>query len=366
MTLDDLLEKNRALRNAHIGKRCFIVGNGPSIKAQNLSCLHDEVTIAVSSFFRHPDAKAIHPNYWVLADPLFWKRPDEFLLPTLNMAIEKAVDVKLFVPTGGVDAFLKINAGPLIDLHFFHYDPAKNIQSRIDFTTGVPQYGQNVIVVCLMLAFYLGCNPIYFIGCDHDFMNVTQEEYDTMKVEHFYANPSQHKASEHLTWNQWQAAMERMNYEYDQLKQYAGIHGFDVYNATHGGYFDNFSRIDFDSLFAPSLNLLSIGAMPAEQNRRDAHHIGTAAVRLMNAGDHESAHVLLNEATKCNINTPRRVEGLHYLKALCLAKFREYEAALIEARCDQANNPSNRDKSALLIRQLESVCGIQAGGILRA
>ena len=57
MVIEDLLQKNRMLRDLHAGKRCFIVGNGPSIKAQDLTPLRDEVTIVVSSFFRHSQAR---------------------------------------------------------------------------------------------------------------------------------------------------------------------------------------------------------------------------------------------------------------------------------------------------------------------
>jgi hypothetical protein len=356
MNIQDILNKNKRLKDLHAGKRCFIIGNGPSIKTQNLSLLQDETTIVVSSFFRHPDARVIHPKYWVLADPNFWEKPEEYFWPTFNPAVEKAVDVKLFVPTGGAQFLLKINAGPLIDFHFFHYDGSKNIQSVIDFAAGVPPFGQNVIIVCLMLAYYLGCNPIYFLGCDHDFVPFTRNDFENKVVQHFYSNPGQKKCSEVLTWDQWQAAMARMNYEYDQLKQYADLHGFDVYNATRGGNFDNFPRVDFESLFAPSLDLLKIGVAPNEQKMRDAHHLGTAAIRLMNEGDAESADALLNEALKFNINTAHHIKGLYYLKALCLAKLEHHEKALLFAHVDHTSNPSNRGKSEPLIRELEGIC----------
>jgi hypothetical protein len=157
--------------------------------------------------------------------------------------------------------------------------------------------------------------------------------------------------------------MARMNHEYDQLQQYAGFHGFDVYNATRGGCFDTFPRIDFESLFAPSLNLHKIGEVPDEHCRRDAHHLGMAAIRLMNIGDHESADTLLDEAMKLNVNTSNHIKGLYYLKALCLAKLGNRKDALLLARSDHANNPLNRKKSELLIWQLVHMCDLHPGGI---
>jgi hypothetical protein len=350
MTIEDLLQKNRALRNVHAGKRCFIVGNGPSIKTQDLTSLRDEVTIVVSSFFRHDEARAIRPQYWVLADPLFWNKPDEYFFPLFNAALEKAVDVKLFVPTGGAQFFIKVNTGPLIDLHFLHYDPSKDIRTLIDFAGGIPRFGQNVVIVALMLAFYLGCNPIYFIGCDHDFMSITEKEYEDKRVDHFYADSNDKKCTEYLTWQQWQAAMARMNYEYEQLKQYASLWGFDVYNATPGGCFNNFPRIAYESLFSRKFSPLR-GEAPSVENN-DPLLLGRTAVRLMNAGEHASALVLLDEALKHNVNNRRKVDGLEYVKALCLARLGRYGQAMLFARTDYERNALNRQHSGILVKQI--------------
>jgi hypothetical protein len=354
MNIQDILKKNRTLKNLHAGERCFIIGNGPSIKTQDITFLQNENTIVVSSFFSHPDARVIHPKYWVMADPNFWKKAEEHFWPILNLAVEKAVDVKLFVPTGGAEFFLKVNAGPLIDIHFFHYDGSKDINSTIDFAGGVPPFGQNVVIVSLMLAYYLGCNPIYFLGCDHDFMNFTKNDFENIIVQHFYSNPNQKVCSEVLTWDQWQASMARMSYEYDQLKQYAALWGFDVYNATPGGYFDTFPRVQYESLFVRSVDFLREDKRQAFE--ADAINLAQSAVKLMNEGANGSALELLEAALRRNQNTRKKVDGLEYLMALCLSKLGVYDRALIYAREDLTRNAGNKEKTEktmLLIKQLE-------------
>jgi len=350
MNLEDVLRKNKTLRNIHAGKRCFIIGNGPSVNTQDITRLSSEVKITVSFFFNHPDTKIVNPDYWILADPNFWLKPEIFFSPLLKLTKDKAISSKLFVPTGGFPFFSSINFGSLIDLHFYHYDWAKDIQNRIDLSSGVPPFGQNVIIVALMLAYYLGCNPIYFIGCDHDFMKVTREQYENIKVEHFYANHSQNKCSEHLTWDQWQASMARMNYEYAQLKQYASHWGFDVYNATQGGYLDTFPRVQYESLFVRPIDLL-------ERNKQhgyeaDPMNIAQNAVKLMNEGAAGSALELLEAALRRNLNTRKKIDGLEYLMALCLSKLGVYDRAMIYAREDLTRNSGNKEKAMLLIKQL--------------
>jgi len=356
MDLDDVLAKNRLLKNIQAGKRCFIIGNGPSIKTHDITPLKEEVTIVVSSFFRHDDAKTINPNYWVMADPYIWVKPEEYFLPSFRFAYDKGITTKLFIPTGGFPFFSSFHSGPFIDIHFFHYDHSKTIDTLIDFSVGIPPYGQNVVIVSLMLALYLGCNPIYFIGCDHDFMNFTEEEYENNVVDHFYSNPNQNKCSEHLTWQQWSAAMSRMRFEYEQLKSYASLWGFHVFNATKGGSLDIFPRIGYETLLLKHTNK-SLTDKTIIDISGVSNSIGGVVIKMLNSGDNSTALVLIDEAIRKNINKQNRVKGLEYLKSICLSRFSRYGEALLFARQDYESNTANRNKSKELISQLEKVCG---------
>jgi hypothetical protein len=54
---------NRALQGRHNGERCFIVGNGPSLREQDVRPLANELVITVSNGFLHKDFAAIAPRY---------------------------------------------------------------------------------------------------------------------------------------------------------------------------------------------------------------------------------------------------------------------------------------------------------------
>ena len=49
-----LLARNSVFRNRHKGQRCFVIGNGPSLKTQDLSLLAREITFVMSGFWKHP------------------------------------------------------------------------------------------------------------------------------------------------------------------------------------------------------------------------------------------------------------------------------------------------------------------------
>lgn len=351
MDIANYLEKNKALRNLHRGQRCFILGNGPSIKSQDLHFLRDELTIVTSSFHLHENTEIVRPAYWVMADPAIWNHPEKHFLPNLQRVEQLGIPTKLFLPSGGLPYFEGVHSSHLIDFHFFQYDHALDNTQRIDFTSGIPPYGQNVVIVSLMLAFFMGCNPIYLIGCDHDFYKLTQDEYEGGgEIDHAHPGQNVVPPVNVMPWSEWKAAMERMNFEYEQLHGYATLWGFDVFNATRGGCLENFPRVEYESLFP---------VMPQEnavvQTGQDPELLGRVALELINADLPQAALVLLEESLRSNINRPQTVAGLDYLKAICFAKMGNYGQALLFARQDYTCNPSNREQCAVLMRELEAL-----------
>ncbi len=350
MQVENVLRKNLRLKNIHAGKRCFLIGNGPSIKTQDLSVLKDEVTIVVNSFFNHTDAKIINPPYWVIADPLYWEQGDIWFAPTLKDAYKMETATKLFAPLGGYNLIDNVYLGPLIDIHYFNYGrPA--INNKIDFSQNIPPYGQNVMLVALMLAFHLGCNPIYFIGCDCDFFEFTEETYNTDYLHHFYTDSAAEKnimENKLMPWHEWKRCNDVTKSQYKLLHEYASLNGYQVFNATNGGYLETFPRVIYEKLFNWRTSEFS------SDEPKDTFRIVQSAVKLIESSDHYSAIILLEEAIRSNVNRPPRVEGIEYLMALCLINLGKPDEALLWARKDSFCNLSNQGNSLQLIQRLES------------
>jgi len=352
LNLEDLLRRNRHFKNLHAGQRCFIVGNGPSTQYQNLSRLKDEITIAVNDFARNPEAASVQYSYWVLAAPFYWERPQVHFLPVVQLAVDQALSPQLFVPTTGFSYFNTVRPGPLINYNYFHYSQA-TIETEIDFTQGIPAYGQNVILVAMMLAFHLGCNPIYLIGIDHDILKVTEEQYADYASAHSYKEADCQKVSDYMTWEQWQGAKARMLFQYGELKTYAAGRGIQVRDATCGGHLEVFPKDNYDSLFVGD-------AGQGKLVREIRSHVGAsrvlaeAACKLLDAGEALPALSLLNDAFKQNRTEHTRIAGIQYLRALALARLGRLAEALLAAREDLAYNPANRALAEPLISQLEA------------
>ncbi len=343
-----ILEKNRSLHHRHAGQRCFLIGNGPSIAAQDLVALRHEIKICFNSFYKHPHCQEIAPDYWMAADPAIWQNKNQFLLPLLEAVESAGIVTKLFFPLWGS---VKVGGSRFLDIHYFSYDQAsRHLTTNIDFCTGIPPFAQNVMLVGMMLAFYLGCNPIIILGADHTWWEWTRDEYAGKETPHFFKNDYS-PISKRYSFDILQSTIAVQRYQYRQLQKYAALRGFEIYNATPHSALDIFPRIDFDTLrFAAHSPYVDHGhpsCSPAP-----AQELGAAALGLIGAGRYVPALALIDEARRRNINRSSKVQGLDYLRSLCLAGLGENHEALIAAHQDFISNPANRGNAGNLLRAL--------------
>ena len=54
---------NSSLKNRHQGQRCFILGNGPSVKHLDLTSLQGEIVFSVSNGYLHKGYSDLAPAY---------------------------------------------------------------------------------------------------------------------------------------------------------------------------------------------------------------------------------------------------------------------------------------------------------------
>ena len=320
MDLNDILTKNSRLKQLHAGKRCFIIGNGPSSSKHDISRLASDVTMVVGSFHLHPQAKQLQPDYWLMADDLAWQEPIRHYLPIVNGINERGINTKLFLDARGLNVFLKQDVGPLIDRHYFCYGPtAPLLEQPLDFAGPIPQLGHSPIALSLMLAFYLRCDPIYLVGCDGDEMGIDQKR--TTETSSAYAFAC----------------------------DYGERHGFHIFDASESGL-GAFTQVPYASLFPVEGPSFATEPLPARQ--LPARRLAKVAMQLLDADNVEVALCLLDNAAAQNTGHAQRVEGIDYLRALGLAKLGRYEAALACAHRDHVSNLAGRARSQKLIEQL--------------
>ena len=246
---DKVLDRNIVFKDKYKGKRCYILGNAPSLAKHDLSLLANEHVFVVNSFYLHEQIKTIKPEFYVFADPSYWdvNNPEvleiwkELGSKTHGLGINYLVSVR--VKDTPVIKLLDQSGVYFVDisLPFYPGSPYK-------FDMTMPVNGtQNSLGLCMQYAIYMGFEEIYLLGADHDWLT------NYKIVNHFY-DASQVKLkmvvdARQIPYHVWATGTSQIFWEYNQIKQYANSRGVQIYNASEAGVLDVFPLTTFkDSL----------------------------------------------------------------------------------------------------------------------
>lgn len=244
-----LIEANAVFRNRHVGQRCFIVGNGPSLATQDLSYLKGEITFAMNAFWKHPIIEAWQPTYYLLADKVLFDRSPsarEFF-ENLNRRITEA---DFFVPLSRRDVILEEQLLPREQTYFLSTEDRavdEGSDESFDLTGSIPDV-LTVAQFAMMAAIYMGCSPIYLMGLDHDWLAHRGE-----KNFYFFKGLSLNNHPEVRgqlgSYDEDMEGLIRVWKDYRKLKTLADSRNIQIINATAGGFLDVFDRMPYQSLF---------------------------------------------------------------------------------------------------------------------
>lgn len=148
----------RQYQHKYAGTRCFVIGNGPSLRHTDMAKLQNEFTFGMNRIF-------------LMFPELGFKT--SFLVSINDLVIEQsAVDIQNLKIPRFVSWRARRWLEPEKDLHFLYttYTGAKFSRNA----AGRLWEGATVTYVCLQLAYYFGFSEVILIGVDHSF--VTQGE----------------------------------------------------------------------------------------------------------------------------------------------------------------------------------------------
>lgn len=235
------------LKGLFAGKRCFVMGNGPSLLKCDLSLLKNEVTIGSNAQYLAWDAMGFVPTFLTVEDCLVAEdRAGELC------AIEQPT--KIF-PRDLL--YCLRNSKNAIFVNFIRdYQPFPQFSS--DFEK-VVYWGGTVSMLNLQLAYYLGCSEVYLIGFDHHYQVPSDVNNDVFTskgpdVNHIHAD----YFGEGYRWHN--PYLARMEQSYSEARRFLDANGVRVRNATVGGRLEVFERIDYLSIFT---------SIPAGGDRRE-------------------------------------------------------------------------------------------------
>ncbi len=247
----------RALRNQYRGRRCFIIGNGPSLRIEDLDKLEREISFACNSIYALFPYTRWRPTYYAFSDAVGLKE-----LEKKGKMDEIINQVKgFFIPFSMKTALKDYGEGRQEKLFFLKTVTGiirKGEETRALFSDScekkVYTIGTVLYVLC-QLSVYMGFKEIVFLGVDMCYSTEVDavggvKNNNVINHQEIIEKEEESSALENMDYygRAYFAEIDNQKAGFFALKRYADMYGISVRNATRGGKLDIFQRIDFDEL----------------------------------------------------------------------------------------------------------------------
>lgn len=272
-------------KDMHRGRRCFIVGNGPSLRIEDLDRLQGELTFASNRIFLAFEQTEWRPSYYTMCDavvgqenraivralplkkifagsvrPYFSKDPNALFvnMPRLRDEQGAVVDAygilrmqenELWPSLRRRALFLMERLGMDAALWTLRWDTSWPVSWNL--IRGA-RAGHSVINLGLKAAYWMGIREVYVIGCDHHFSvpdtrtgeRVYQNEVILSQGEQNHFHPEYRKSGEKWTLPRLDIIAEEFAYARRVFEADGGF----IKNASRMTQLEVWDRVDFDAL----------------------------------------------------------------------------------------------------------------------
>lgn len=214
----------------------YIIGNGPSVKINDLDALREHQCIAVNRFHLSYSKHSLRPATTFCIDP---QMIDDHICE-----IAKKCGGELLVPRQFALKTLRKAGLKAAGIRFFPFDRGTQpLRFSFDINTASGN-GASVVFSALQYAASKKPSNIFLYGVDHHFIHNPPDSSGKVQDEgeknHFidgYRQPS----------GKWfPPDIKRIEAAFRLAKQECDRRGIKIWNATHGGKLEIFDRINFD------------------------------------------------------------------------------------------------------------------------
>jgi len=224
-------------KDKHKGKRCFIIGNGPSLLASDLDKLKNEITFATNKIYLMFDKTEWRPSYYVCEEDVMFKQ------------IYNEIKINIKCPAFySLDAILQLDEFNLTNFYFDCYDFRSvwtpNDKPSFSEEMYLMQCGRTVTYSCLQRAAYMGFSEIYLLGIDNTFTRGVKLNGELV----YGSSAKTHFVKEYKATDIYSSQIDVINAAYQTAREYCEQHNIKIRNATRGGELEVFERMNFDDL----------------------------------------------------------------------------------------------------------------------
>lgn len=234
-----ILQRNLKLKNIFSGKRCFIIGNGPSLLIEDINRLKTEISMGCNGIYQLFEKSVWRPTCFFAEDNVF-----------LNEHVQTDKDLKYLLCN--CEYLFTTLWSELYDRYLDEFDKLfylHTCKTKIEDIMFSPDLTQKIysalttLYTMLQVAVYMGINEIYLLGVDFTF----RREID--KNGNMLVRKDMKNHAEIMEETDGIYHTDIILKGYMVAKKYADLHGIKIYNATRGGKLEVFERVNFDDLF---------------------------------------------------------------------------------------------------------------------
>lgn len=246
----------KTLKGIHSGKRCFVIGNGPSLSATDLDKLKGEYTFAANRIYEIFNQTEWRPTYYLFVD----SPVSEECYAAIDQYASELGHIFLRVDTGNrKDERLSLKY-PIEKLtriflegdgFFKTYQNIWNQWSSY-ISEDVSHHfsdGYTVTFESIQLAIYMGFTEIYLLGVDFSYSVMRDKNGKLYKDE---------SVQDYFSGERYETTMFNYNsmlHAYQIAKEYCDNHGIEIRNATRGGKLEVFERIILEKVIGGGIKL---------------------------------------------------------------------------------------------------------------
>jgi hypothetical protein len=230
----------KALKDTHRGERCFVIGNGPSLRQTDLTRLRSETTFGVNRIYLAFPEMGFSTSYYLCMNDLVIEQcaADIQALPMPKFIAWRSRRWLVDNPR---------SVGEPSDNLYFLYTSYTGPKFGGADITGRLWEGATVTNIALQVAFYLGFKQVILIGVDH---NYTTQGKPNSTVVSQGADPNHFNPKYFGNGFRWQLPdLETSEHGYAMARQAYEAAGRQVLDATVGGKLQVFPKVEYTSLF---------------------------------------------------------------------------------------------------------------------
>lgn len=218
--------------NNHLGQRCFIIGNGPSLNRMDLSPLQNEITFGMNRIYLLFQILGFQTTYYVSVN--------RHVIQQCAQDI-KSLSIPKFISWYG--------------RHFIEFDPSiiyirDPYDGTLSFSKKPVWYvseGATVTYVAMQIAFHMGFQQVILVGIDHSFSTTGEPHQIIISTGE---DPDHFDPNYFGKGFRWQLPdLKTSEFAYHLAKENFEQSGREILDATVNGKLHVFPKVSFSSLF---------------------------------------------------------------------------------------------------------------------